>query len=232
MRCVGGVGVGVVPPNLTSLYLTLPYFPFFNAAHVWDLASHFRIIMWYTLLVLVVYWRIEQDHAGVTLIEIYPNLFVGSEADYEEVVKGQSGWSVVQACKEPYHRQALGYKGKAAPSTHPEYLVARRDNRLILNLVDVEDPAYVSSVIMDAALEFIESRLAAGDKVLVHCNQGESRGPSIGLLYLVSRTDTYLYMGLDEADEAFKTIYPKYKPKGGMHGFLKLKWDKYCKMAQ
>lgn len=76
------------------------------------------------------------------MIEVYPNLFVGDEADYR-IVLNMSGWFIVHACKEPFHRQALGYAGRGAPKDHPEYLVAERDGRLILNLVDAPNPAYI-----------------------------------------------------------------------------------------
>ena len=68
------------------------------------------------------------------MIEVHRNLFVGGEAD-EQQVRGHHGWFFIHACKEPYHRQALGYAGRAASKDHPEYLIARRDGRLILNLV-------------------------------------------------------------------------------------------------
>jgi len=116
------------------------------------------------------------------MIEVSPNLFVGSAADYEFKVRDQAGWCVVHACKEPYHRQALGYSGRAAPSSHPEYLVARRGDRLILNFVDASDPKYVPRELVDAALEFMHARLAEDSRVLVHCNQGESRAPTLALL--------------------------------------------------
>lgn len=45
------------------------------------------------------------------MIEIYNNLFIGNEMDYEKNVKRQNGWAIVHACKEPYHRQAVGYSG-------------------------------------------------------------------------------------------------------------------------
>ncbi|MDO9036420.1 MAG: phosphatase, partial [Methanoregula sp.] len=109
------------------------------------------------------------------MIEIYPNLFIGNENDYETKVRQESGWCVVHACKEPYHREALGYSGRAAPKNHPEYLIARRGNRLILNLVDAPDPAYIPKEIIDAALAFISANLNAGSHVLVHCNEGCSR---------------------------------------------------------
>jgi hypothetical protein len=41
------------------------------------------------------------------MIEVYQNLFVGSQND-EVAIRGLSGWFVIHACKEPYHRQALG----------------------------------------------------------------------------------------------------------------------------
>ncbi len=161
------------------------------------------------------------------MIEIYPNLYVGNQEAYEQEVAGQPGWKVVQACKEPYHRQALGYKGSAADKNHPEYYLAYRDNRLILNLVDADDPKYFHAAVIDAALEFIHAGLTEGHKVLVHCNQGESRSPSIALLYLV-------YCGaitaatVPEAELQFKQRYPTYNPKTGIRGYLLQNWDRYC----
>ena len=64
------------------------------------------------------------------MIEVDKNLFVGAEID-EHRIRGQSDWYVIHACKEPFHRQALGYSGRAASKDHPEYLIARREGRLI-----------------------------------------------------------------------------------------------------
>ena len=119
------------------------------------------------------------------MIEIMHNLFIGSQSDYENIVKYESGWYVIHACKEPYHRQALGYSGRAVSKDHPEYLMAERENRLILNLVDVADPAYIAKIIIDKAIGCIAGHINEM-KVLVHCNQGASRSATIGLLYLHS----------------------------------------------
>ncbi|MHB8629184.1 MAG: protein-tyrosine phosphatase family protein [Aggregatilineales bacterium] len=159
--------------------------------------------------------------------EIYPNLYVGSQDDYEYSVRGQDGWAVVHACKEPYHRQALGYTGQGAPKNHPEYLIARRGNRLILNLVDANDPAYIPKQIMDAALEFLHEQLNAGSKALVHCNQGGSRAPAIGLLYLAKFTDKLPTSGFPDAENAFRSLYPLYNPAPGVRGFLVQNWSGY-----
>ena len=162
------------------------------------------------------------------MIEIYPRLFIGSETDYEMTVKHRDGWWVVHACKEPYHRRLLGYRGRGAPKNHPEYLMAERGNRLFLNLVDADDPAYIPKQIIDAGLQFIDKALKFGDRVLVHCNQGESRSPALGLLSLVVHTDILPRTSLAEAETRFKLLYAAYKPKGGMKGFLQIHWDEYA----
>jgi len=158
------------------------------------------------------------------MIEIYPNLFVGADSDFEDFVKFKSDWWVIHACKYPYHRDLLGYKSRGAPKNHPEYLLARRENRLFLNLIDVEDPAFVSEKIIDTAMSFISEALQVGDKILVHCNLGGSRGPSIGLLYLATNTDVLPKTSLHDAEMEFLKIYPKYAPKRGIREFVRINW--------
>lgn len=162
------------------------------------------------------------------MTQIYPKLFIGTEQDYEFRVRGKPDWAVVHACKEPYHRQLLGYTGRGAPKDHPEYLVARRGDSLYLNLVDTENPAYVSDVIVRDALDFICEALKTSKNCLVHCNLGESRSPSIGLLYLAS-IGAIPNKSLIEAEVAFIKLYPTYNPKAGMRGFMLAQWEEYIK---
>jgi hypothetical protein len=162
------------------------------------------------------------------MIEILPNLYVGHQGDYEYQVKGKDGWAVVHACKEPYHRDLLGYTGRGAPKDHPEYLFSDQGSRLYLNLVDAPDPAYIPKAIVDKALAFIHEKLAEGLKILVHCNQGESRGPGIGLLYLLKHTDTLPKTSLDVALAAFQRIYPAFYPSNGISGFIAAHWEEYA----
>ena len=166
------------------------------------------------------------------MIEIYPYLYIGDEHDYESKVRHESGWCVVHACKEPYHRQVLGYTGRAAPKDHPEYLIARRGNRLILNLVDAPDPAYIPREILDTALEFIDVGLRAGNQVLIHCNEGCSRSPGIGLLYLAKYTDRLPRDDFLRTEEVFRSIYPPYNPKCGIRGYMAMNWGNYAGHGQ
>lgn len=159
------------------------------------------------------------------MIEVMKNLFVGSQED-EAKIRGQSGWYIIHACKEPYHRQALGYSGRGAPKAHPEYLIASRPGRLVLNIVDVADVAYIPPVIIDAAIAAIHQNIGAS-KILVHCNQGLSRSPTIALLYLAKYADSYRAMDFPTAAEEFRQSYPAYAPAAGMSDYARLNWVKY-----
>ena len=158
--------------------------------------------------------------------EVAPKLFVGNQQDFEYIVSKEPGWAVVHACKEPYHRKALGYSGRAAPKTHKEYLMAVRDDRLSLNLVDAEDPKYIRKEIIDAALRFIAEKLDEGKKILVHCNQGASRSVGITLLHLAV-AGQIPNQTFSEAQAAFTAIYPEASMAGGMRGFLTQHWEQY-----
>jgi hypothetical protein len=160
------------------------------------------------------------------MIEVHHNLFVGSEVD-EVSIRGQTGWFVVHACKDPYHRRALGYTGRGAPKDHPEYLVARRPGRLILNLVDADDVNYIPVQIIDAALDDIHQNIASS-KILVHCNQGMSRSPAIAFLYLLKFTDVFRRQDHEEDLRVFLKIYPPYAPARGMADYVRLNWAKYA----
>ena len=95
-----------------------------------------------------------------------------------------------------------------------------------MNLVDAPDPNYIPKEIIDAALSFIQQGLKNAHKLLVHCNLGESRSPSIGLLYLAIYTDK-LPQNFIDAEQAFRQIYPSYNPGAGMRGFLVQNWENY-----
>ncbi|BFI65201.1 hypothetical protein okayama3_07860 [Yersinia pseudotuberculosis] len=161
------------------------------------------------------------------MIEIYPNLVVGNETDaYAALSEGN--WFIVHACKEPFHRQALGYSGRAVSKSHPEYLIARRDNRLILNLIDADNPAYIPKEIISEALVAIHQNIQT-NKVLVHCNQGMSRSPTIALLYLLKYTDVLNSQSLSTAIEDFRRLYPIYNPARGVTMFVEQNWHEFAR---
>lgn len=133
----------------------------------------------------------------------------------------------IHAAKQPCHAAVVGYttKEKIAP-THPEYLSAVRGshgNELVLNIIDPELPLFRIEVFQQA-VEFIDSWISRGP-VLVHCNQGLSRAPSIVLLWLAKRAEAINGWGFSDAREAFtKEFMPSYAPRKGITTFLTEKW--------
>ncbi len=148
-------------------------------------------------------------------------MFVGNENDYENKVKYQLNldWSVVHACKEPYHREALQYKEKGAPKDHPEYSFAIREERLILNLVDAPNPSFFSKNIVDKSLSFIKEKLQINRNILVHCNQGMSRSAGIAFLFLLQKGEIPESNFID-AEKHFKKLYPPCNFGLGVRGFI------------
>ena len=161
------------------------------------------------------------------MIEVYPNLFVGNRHDYETIVSGQTGWAIVHACKQ-YHRKALGYKIWNAPKDHPEYLVACRENRIMLSLRDLPFPLFIKKEMIEQALDFIDSMHSSGLKVMVHCMQGRSRSASITMLYLATRLHVLPIDSFEAAEEQFRRLYPRYRPSGGIRSHLRRHWQHYC----
>ena len=162
------------------------------------------------------------------MIEVYPKLYVGSRKDYETLVSGQPGWAIVHACKE-YHRNAVGYGLWNVPRHHPEYLVARRENRLMLCLLDLPVSLFIRKEMIDQTLDFIDQMRADGLKVMIHCMQGRSRSPSIAMLYLAARLHALPADSLEAAEEQFRHLYPRYKPTRGIRVHLRRNWHSYCR---
>jgi hypothetical protein len=158
--------------------------------------------------------------------EVMPNIFVGSQADYEVGEFKPDEWSILLAAKEPWHRFYVQYEGRACSKDHPEYLKAIRDNKLILNLVDAPKSIFFSKDLIDDGLDFIKEELSKGKKVAIFCNEGRSRSASLALLYLVKHGliegDT-----LEDVETEFLKLYPEYNPGAGMRGFVLGHFEEY-----
>ena len=155
--------------------------------------------------------------------EVHKNLFVGSQSDYESNPKMFDDWYVVHACKEPYHRRALGYTGRSAPNNSPHYLFLYDEkNHLILNMVDADSPEFFRNEMINEALLYVMEGLANGKRVLIHCNQGESRAPSLAILVL-RKMDVFKGT-FSESVILFRNIYPNYNPKSGIYNYVRVNW--------
>ena len=156
--------------------------------------------------------------------QIYNNLYIGGDVDYDKL-KGKEGWSFSRCCKygNGGHQQVLGYSSLGAPKDK-NYLSARpEDNHIAINILDLDDPNMIPIKCVEVALSFIKERLDLGNKVLVSCNKGASRGPSMGLAFLRAVGDMPHSFGLSE--RIYHTLYPKYDPGLGMRQMLRSNWS-------
>lgn len=153
--------------------------------------------------------------------EIIKRLYVGSDDDV--ATAKARGYARLACCKDgpDGHRTMLGYTALGAPKGK-DYLFARKGDWMALNLVDSPEPTMIPDKVIDAGLEFIKEQMDRGNKILVHCNAGHSRGPSMAMLYLHSIGE--LSQGYNRALHIFKTLYPKYNPGHGMEYHVRTRW--------
>lgn len=159
------------------------------------------------------------------MIEIYKNLYIGNDSD---CIANYNKLAIIHACKT-CHQKALNYS-KSLPSSHPNYLIYENENNLFLNLVDMpkEFMPRFTDPIMKKALEFIDININE-KQILIHCNQGFSRSPSIGLLWLAINN----HISNDSYDSAiidFKKLYPIYQPSAGIYLYLKNNWTRLMEL--
>jgi protein-tyrosine phosphatase len=152
--------------------------------------------------------------------KVHPGLHVGDESDCSPTGRD---WAVVHACKFPCHRDAVGYR-KSPRKSNPHYLSKEDGNDLYLNMIDPEQPLFQREMFEDF-FSFAKRWLENEDRLLIHCNQGRSRSPSLALLLLATHTDEVPTGSFVEARGVFKGLYPKYQPSRGIQSYLQNNWD-------
>ena len=114
------------------------------------------------------------------MIELHPRLFVG---DQSTCLEGFDGFAVVHAWKSPCHQQAVGYR-VALPHDDRYYLALETPHNLYLNLIDPPTPLFRVNSFRHFRSFAASWYLQAGHGLLIHCNQGQSRAPSLAMLFL------------------------------------------------
>lgn len=151
--------------------------------------------------------------------KIYERLYTGDLADCFE---GAASWAVVHACRQPCFRRAARRLGVASDGlTHLE-----DGPNLYLDLID--GPArYFSTPPLEAFLSFAGRHWSRGSGLLIHCNRGTSRGPSLALLFLAQGSTALPSGSFDEASAAFSRWVPEYSPGDGIRSFLRENWERF-----
>ncbi len=164
------------------------------------------------------------------MIEIAKGIFTGSEQDFY-AIQNQNNWAVLHCCKHPFHCNFVGYRGNIS-QTHSDYALKRIDNEMALNLVDMDSFSEsfldFNEKMFSTAFEFLNEYRDKGFNILIHCNQGESRGPTMAMFYSA-------YCGLfgssdfNETVSDFRNVYPRYNPKKNIYCTSQALWNKFVK---
>lgn len=142
-------------------------------------------------------------------------LYVGTVRDITPT--GPPDWSLVSAT-QTIHYPLIGWDRKynKPDRNHPNYIVLEQERHLSLNWVDGAAHLYQWSgpETFRRILDFIDRELADGRNVLVRCDQGYSRSPSVALLHMAKRMQLLPADSFLSARDAFVAIYPGYQPSG------------------
>jgi hypothetical protein len=150
------------------------------------------------------------------VIEVVTNLFVGSGLDYE-AIQNKPGWFVIHAAQIPWFNN-LNING----------LWYENAGSLTLNLLDARDPKYIPKEVIDKAISVINNNRRDSRKILIHCNLGLSRSPSISMLYLLKHTSVLRKDCLENTVIDFRKLYPQYSPGVGLQYFIDFYYKEYA----
>ena len=152
------------------------------------------------------------------------NIYVGVKEEYS--IARQKGMKIVCALNRANgfvtHQSVVGWQGRGCNPASPYYLFKRDADAIYLNMIDGEDPKYVNDAMINPALDFIHEHISNGNEVFIYCSLGESRSPSIALMYLLE------YNLIEKNANTFnlfkKEYYPPYMPKMGNVLYIKHRW--------
>ncbi|MGQ4002899.1 dual specificity protein phosphatase family protein [Francisellaceae bacterium CB299] len=150
------------------------------------------------------------------------NLYVGTKEEYGQAKL--QGMKIVCALNRANgfvtHQSVVGWSGRGCDKGNPYYLFKEEQDAIYLNMIDGDDPKYVSGQMINPALNFIKKNLDNNEKVFIYCSLGESRSPSIALMYLLE----YGLLDKESAVFQFKKMYPNYNPKAGNQLYIQNRW--------
>lgn len=155
------------------------------------------------------------------MIQVYNNLYVGDMHDCMSYRRDNI--AIIHACKT-CHCRVQGYRGSLC-SDNPNYLIYKKGKNLYLNLVDMPcefNPVYTNPM-FDAAIKFIGAHIET-IPVLIHCDCGVSRSPSIAMVYL-AQTGAISSGDINRTVAEFQKLYPKYNPGNGIKMYIAKNWN-------
>ena len=152
------------------------------------------------------------------------NIFVGTKEEYHRAVS--QGMKIVCALNRANgfvtHQSQVGWSGRGCNKDNPYYFFKEESDAIYLNMIDGDDPKYVSDEMINAALNFMKKHLDNNETIFIYCSLGESRSPSIALMYMLE------YSLIESTNEVFRDFrekyYANYQPKRGNVEYIVKRW--------
>ena len=132
----------------------------------------------------------------------------------------KDGNAYVHACKTPCFTTATACL--SGPYEQGQFGI-ERENDLYLNMVDADNPNLFNFRQFKLFLEFAEKNKHRN--LIIHCNQGRSRSPTLGLLLLAKRGIITNKSFRQASAEFREKIYPRYCPGIGIKTFMEQTWS-------
>ncbi len=160
------------------------------------------------------------------------DLYYCDKEEYEDFLYHNDCWntSFLLCAKNPFHKDIVGYD-RNCPKGHPEYLCAHRplQHLMALNMIDAKDPKFFSDEMIDKGLEFIQNEMDNRRDVIVVCNLGESRSPTMCLMYLMAHGDIPKDKEFKEIANDYIIIAPEWNPNDGILSYCERFWERVRK---
>jgi len=145
------------------------------------------------------------------MTKMYENIYLGTRADWLKISQSDySNWAVLHACASCFSDRASDR-------------IFQTENELFLNWVDSSNPDDFLVEEFYAAFNFID-KWKGSHSVLIHCDYGQSRSPSLLMAYLALRQQSLpptFFAALSE----FQKLCPQHVSPSGILKFIKQEWD-------
>ena len=161
------------------------------------------------------------------MLKVHENISVGMIRVWD-LFRGKKAGESLLNLSSKYHYKLLGWTKGFNYQDDPNYIMLYQDGLLSVNWVDADARFYdwkgQGVQVFNAILDFIGKELEYNSKVYICCDKGQSRSPSVALLYLAKRLHVLPDTSFEEAREKFLLLYPMYNP-GGIKDFISEHWE-------
>jgi len=157
------------------------------------------------------------------ITEIHPGLSIADDTECLPGLQLAGTKAVIHAAKYPCHARFVG-TGKL-PKEHPDYLAFIRPFDLVLNMIDPAVSLFRSETFA-MTRAFARRHMSRGIPLVIHCNQGNSRAPSLALLIMAKDMHKISDESYDAARKEFESYYPQYKPGRGIEQYMRENWER------